>query len=132
MFSKGNAAYYIDDDGLEHSIEISVVDRYIAEGKYTVKVEGLEDHIDVPMIITQPYTVHAYIAPAGARSFPTHQDPYPVFIHVVEGIKTMEIDGEAFHIYQGETMLIDTNVPHRALNTYASIMLSIGVESAKR
>ena len=126
----GTAAYYIDEQGRDHQIPVFLIDKYIAEGKYTVKVEGLEDHYDVSHITTEPHTIHAYVAPKDAPSFPTHTDPYPVFIYCLEGVKAMEVNGFQVMINEGSVFKINTNTPHRALNTSASVMLSIGLENA--
>lgn len=128
MYHHGSAAYYIDDQGLDHPIPVEIVDRYIAEGHYTVKVEGLEGMYDISQITSKPHTVHMYVSPGGAISFPKHTDPYPVFIHVLEGVKVMEVDGEIKTIHQGDTLEIPANTPHRALNEYDSVMLSIGYD----
>lgn len=120
----GTAAKIIDEQGRDHDIELSVVDYYIAEGKYTVKVEGLESYFNEYF----PKTVHCYIAPAGAPSFESHADPYDVEIKCINGIKTMIVDGEKVLIREGERILIPANVLHKATNEYDSVMLSIGHE----
>ena len=40
----GTIAMIIDEVGRDHMIDMDLVNYYIAEGKYTVKVEGLEKH----------------------------------------------------------------------------------------
>lgn len=130
MYEKGSLAIIIDDQGLNHVIPIDMVPKYIAEGKCTVKVEGLEDHVDLPFDPGDTYTVHAYIAPEGGPSFPEHKDPYPVWIYCIEGQKDMEIRGIRITLKAGDFTMIPTNVPHRALNYKASVMLSIGLENA--
>lgn len=130
MYHLGTAAYYIDEEGRDHEIPMLLIDKYIAEGKYTVKVEGLEGHYDISHITTEPHTVHVYIAPKDAPSFPTHTDPYPVFIYCLEGVKEMEVDGSCVFINEGSVFKINANTPHRALNSSASVMLSIGLEDA--
>jgi glyoxylate utilization-related uncharacterized protein len=124
----GTLAKIIDEHGRDHEIELSTVDFYIAQQKYTVKVEGLENYFKEYL----PNTVHCYIAPAGAASFPFHRDPYDVEIYCIEGIKTMIIEGKKVTISKGESILIPANVLHRATNEYDSVMLSIGYENAAR
>jgi mannose-6-phosphate isomerase-like protein (cupin superfamily) len=118
----GTEAKIIDENGLDHSIVLSTVDFYIAEGIKTVKVEGMENYYTE----YKPHTVHMFIAPEGAPSFPEHQDPTDLIIKCIEGTKTIEVNGELFKIKQGESIHIPANVPHRATNEYASITLSIG------
>lgn len=124
FLQKGTIAKIIDEQGRDHDIDLLMVDYYIAEAKSTVKVEGLESHFKEYF----PRTVHCYIAPASAASFPEHQDPVDVEIKCLEGIKTMNIAGKDVEIPAGESVLIPANTPHRATNKYASIMLSIGYE----
>ena len=114
---------YIDEHGRDHVIDLMSVDYYIAQEKYTVKVEGLEKHFN-----KLGTTVHCYISPAGAPSFQEHQDPMEVKIKCLEGIKTMNIAGKDVEIHAGESILIPANTPHFATNKYASMMLSIGYE----
>lgn len=120
----GSCAFIIDSEGRDHYIDLSVVDYYIAEEKYTVKVEGLENYF----IEYAPKTVHCYIAPAGAPSFNIHTDPYDVEIKCIDGTKTMIINSERIEIKKGDSILIPANVPHKATNECSSTMLSIGYE----
>lgn len=124
FLQSGTIAKIIDENGLDHDIELLAVDRHIAEGKNTVKVEGLESYFTE----FHPRTVHCYIAPAGAPSFPEHQDPYDVEILCIDGIKTMIIDGKETNINKNESIVIPANVPHRATNKHDSVILSIGYE----
>lgn len=118
----GSLAMYIDEVGRDHKIDLLTVDYYIAEGRYTVKVEGLEDHFTEYL----PCTVHCYISPQHAPSFPDHQDPMNVEIKCLEGVKTLNIAGKDIELQAGETVFIPANTVHRATNKYASMMLSIG------
>lgn len=120
----GTLAKIIDEQGRDHDIELSVVDYYIAQRKYTVKVEGLENYFKE----YYPNTVHCYIAPAGAPSFKDHTDPYDVEIKCIKGTKTMIVEDKLISIKEGESFFIPANVLHRATNGYDSVMLSIGHE----
>lgn len=115
-------SFIIDDNGLDHPIDQYEVAFRVAENKYTVKIEDLEQ------ILTEffPHTVHCFIAPAGAASFDTHEDPCDVTIYCVEGVKSMIVDGVEKNIKSGEKLFIPKNTPHRATNKYKSVMLSIG------
>lgn len=120
----GTSAKYIDNQGRDHDIDVLLVDYYIAWGEYTVKVEGLENYFTEYL----PGTVHCFVSPKGAMSFPEHQDPVDLEIKCIEGIKTMEVNGEEKDILEGESLFIAANTPHRATNKHASVMLSIGYE----
>lgn len=124
FLQSGTTAKIIDENGLDHDIDLLTVDRHIAEGKYTVKVEGLENYFTE----FYPRSVHCYISPAGAPSFPDHQDPYDVTILCIDGIKTMIIADQEVVINKNESVTIPANVLHRATNKYDSVMLSIGYE----
>lgn len=119
----GSRFSYIDSEGLEHEIDKHLLDKFVAEDKYTLKVEGLEAYYTE----YSPKTVHVFIAPTNAKSFPMHKDPYDVLIVCVEGTKTFEIEGRGIvEIKKGETLLLNKNLPHRAINIEKSIILSIG------
>lgn len=124
FLQNGSVAKIIDELGRDHDIDLLTVDYYIAEGKRTVKVEGLENYFAEYL----PCTVHCYVSPAGAASFPDHQDPMDVEIKCLEGIKTLVVAGKEVELHPGESIFIPANTVHRATNKYASMMLSIGHE----
>jgi quercetin dioxygenase-like cupin family protein len=131
IIHKGSNSFFIDNDGRDHHIPLFSTSRYIAEGKFTVKIEGLEKHyksITHDLGITKKHSVHLYISPKDSKSFPTHTDPIDVFIYVIEGIKTMEVDKSIHTIKAGEYISIPAETPHRAINIHDSTMLSIGIK----
>jgi len=124
LLNKGSRAFIIDPQGRDHPVDMLAINKFLAEEKVTVKVEGME------RVFTEyaPATVHVYVSPKNAASFANHTDPYDVDIHCVQGIKTMDIDGKSHVIKAGETLRIPANTPHKATNEFNSIMLSIGYE----
>ena len=114
----------IDENGLDHSIDLNTIDYYIAQKKYTVKVEGLESFFKEYL----PNTVHCFVAPQGAASFADHTDPVDVEIKCIDGIKTLNVNGNDIVLNKGQSILIPANTIHRATNLYDSIILSIGYE----
>lgn len=120
FLKNGTIAMYIDELGRDYEIDLTTVDYYIAQEKYTVKVEGLEKHFK------EQCATHCYISPKGAPSFPLHLDPYDVTIKCIEGEKTMIIDDKKVVIKEGEEVLIPANTPHQATNESSSVILSIG------
>ena len=40
IIHKGSTSFFIDDDGRDHVIPLFSTSRYIAEGKFTVKING--------------------------------------------------------------------------------------------
>ena len=131
IIHKGSNSFFIDEDGRDHNIPLFSTSRYIAEGKFTVKIEGLEKqykNITHDLGITKKHSIHLYISPKDSKSFPTHTDPIDVFIYVIEGTKVMEVNNSIHTIKEGEYISIPAGTPHRAINNYNSTMLSIGVE----
>ena len=131
IIHKGSNSFFIDEDGRDHNIPLFSTSRYIAEGKFTVKIEGLEKqykNITHDLGITKKHSVHLYISPKDSKSFPTHTDPIDVFIYVIEGTKVMEVNNSTYTIKEGEYISIPAGTPHKAINNYNSTMLSIGVE----
>lgn len=120
--SKNYTCYMIDDDGLDHLIDQLQVSLFVAENKYTIKIEDLEK--DLPQFMST--RVHCFISPEGSQSFGEHQDPMDVTIYCVVGIKTMIVDGKEIQIKSGESYFIPANTPHEATNKYRSVILSIG------
>lgn len=111
--------------------------KYKQEG-CSIKVEGMEklfpdicakgQHYASLYKHNGPVTCFLFISPAGSSSFPMHTDPYDVIIHVCEGVKHMIVNNESIEIAAGSFVHIPANVPHVALNTHNSIILSIGLE----
>ena len=131
ILHKGSKASYIDDTGRDHIIPVFSVGRYIAEEKYVVKVEGLENcfkYVAEKLSIKDNYTIHCYVSPPLGVSFPEHSDPIDVFIYCLQGSKTMMVKEEIFIIEEGHHIFIPAGTPHRATNVDPSIMLSIGIE----
>jgi mannose-6-phosphate isomerase-like protein (cupin superfamily) len=120
FLKNGTIAMYIDESGKDYEIDLMTVDYYIAQEKYTVKVEGLEKHFK------EQYATHCYISPKGAPSFPLHLDPCDVTIKCIEGEKTMIIDDKKVVIKEGQEVMIPANTPHQATNESDSVILSIG------
>jgi len=121
FLQSGTTAMFIDHEGRDHVIDLLSVDYYIAQAKYTVKVEGLENHFN-----GLGKTVHCYIAPQNAPSFAEHTDPVDVEIKCLQGTKTLAVDGKEIVLDAGESIIIPKGTPHKATNEYASVMLSIG------
>jgi len=114
--------FRIDTDMKDYPIDVNEVNYYIAEGKQTVKIEGLEKYLTNFL----PRTVHCFIAPMGAPSFPEHTDLTDVTIYCIDGAKTIEVEGVEHTLYKGDDIFIPVGTPHRATNKYNSIMLSVG------
>ena len=131
ILHKGSKSFYIDDIGRDHEIPLLSTSRYIAEAKFTVKIEGLEDEyksITQKLGITKKHTVHLYISPQDSKSFAMHTDPIDVFIYVIENKKMMIVDNIHYVIEAGEYISIPAGTSHEAINMYDSTMLSIGIE----
>lgn len=135
---KEDLVKYIDDEGRMLPVPSFGVIRELRN--VTIKIEGMErifrsifeqckqlakenDH-------DGPVTCHLFWAKPGAVSFPTHTDPYDVFLNVISGKKLMEIGGKKIlledpnHIYR-----LKANTPHRAINIAESWMLSYGLDT---
>ena len=131
IIHKGSNSFFIDDEGRDHAIPLFSTSRYIAEGQFTVKIEGLEtqyESITHDLGIDKKHSVHLYISPKDSKSFPTHTDPIDVFIYVIEGTKVMEVNNSIHTIKEGEYIFIPAETPHRAINIHDSTMLSIGIK----
>jgi len=120
----GTVAMIIDDIGRDHIINLNMINYYIAEEKHTVKVEGLENYFTKYL----PNTVHCYVSPKNAVSFPEHVDPIDVRILCIDGTKTLKIMGKDVVLNIGESVFIPANTSHQATNLYNSTILSIGYE----
>ena len=107
--------FYIDDDARDHEITKEQAIIKIAQGKYTVKLNGLES------IYSNYKTVHAFFSPANSVSFPEHMD--------FEDLKILCVSGnKGFEVLPGESCSVPKGINHRAINELDSIILSIEVD----
>lgn len=126
----------IDPNGRQ--ILIESVSQFFSYDKCTVKIQSMEKYnrniFDYCLELKRsrnhngPVTCHAFRAYKNSVSFGLHVDPDDVFLYVVEGVKVIEIEGNATQLGVGESIFIPANTPHRALNQYDSLMLSFGLE----
>jgi mannose-6-phosphate isomerase-like protein (cupin superfamily) len=121
LLNKGKAFFYIDEEGLDYSLTREEAAYKIAEGKYTVKIEGLE------YLYPESNSVHGFISPKDAKSFPTHTDSVDLKIVCIEGTKTIEVGGTKYILNKGEYLNMKKNTKHQALNDFNSIILSVEV-----
>lgn len=126
----------VDQHGLQHWLEQpSDLYRYLTD---TIKVEGMERYspevrtlclaAGVKYHHAGPVTCHAFLAQQGSGTFDLHTDPDDVLIYVISGTKIMEISGQEIILHAGGDVFIPRGTPHRAINRYPSLMLSIGLE----
>lgn len=127
-------------DTLQHTLT-SVRDyaERSSSSKTTLKIEGMERiteklwktilsfSIEAVKSCT-PFSCHCFIAGKDSPSFDWHTDPDNVVIYVLEGTKKMYVDNEVYEVAAGDALWIPYNTRHRAVNTSASVMLSIGLE----
>lgn len=120
---KGTIFYFID--GSANCFEISKEEAIIkiAQKIDTVKINGLESLYD------DYKTVHAFYAPAGAKSFPVHVDHEDLKILCMEGTKGFEVEGKRYNLKPGEFCLIPAGIEHRAINEFDSVILSMEIDN---
>lgn len=103
----------------------------------TIKIEGMDKVFKSVYLETErikkethhngPCTAHLFWAQTGAPSFARHQDPYDIYLQWMWGTKTIEIDGGVVTLNAGNPgVWLPANVPHKAINTEESIMISYG------
>lgn len=128
----------IDEAGRQHTLNNAGEYYKHAQLKSTIKIEGIErlnktlfemvNRAARSVLHDGPVSCHCFIAKQGSPSFPEHQDPDAVMLYVIEGTKVLNAHGEQYFIRAGGIVTMAPNVPHRAENRDASVMLSIGFE----
>jgi mannose-6-phosphate isomerase-like protein (cupin superfamily) len=121
LLSAGNRFFYIDNDGRDFELTKAEAVIKVCEGFFVVKVEGLES------VHKWGKSVHAFISPAGSASFDTHIDDVNLVIASIEGTKVFEVYGETVEINETSSLYVSAGSPHRGVNRYDSITLSIEV-----
>lgn len=125
---------YIDKDGLQHYLDKceqweyqSIIARWLADDKITIKVEQMEKRYH-----WKDRTIHFFYSPAWGPTFDTHTDPVDVIIDCHDGIKHMEVNGTEHIITPGGAMLlIPAGTPHRALNYEKALIASHGINDTE-
>lgn len=118
----GTRALLVDEHGQDHDIPLDVIELYIAQGKHTVKIEGMENKLPFE---DRGKTIHVFISPMFAYAFGEHKEPYDVLLKVIQGSKTIVVDSVEQTIETDGEFLIPANTPHYATNKSDSVMLSI-------
>lgn len=98
----------------------------------TVKVQGIETYnkniVNKCYSLFQqwqrPVDCHAYWGYANNSSFDMHEDPYDVYIEIMEGNKKLNIDGDEKEYKAGEGVFIPARTLHKAYNTTDCLSLS--------
>lgn len=116
---KGSDFFYIDETGRDHKISKEEAFFKISDSKYTVKVEGVEH------LCPGSESVHCFLSPKGAASFPYHVDDVDLEILCIKGLKEFDVDGTRHSLNKWESLHIDKGVRHRGVNNHCSITLSI-------
>lgn len=119
---RGSAFFWIDNKGRDFDITKEQAVLKVLEKKFTVKVEGME-HLD-----PDSETVHMFISPKKSKSFDAHTDEVDLKILCIEGRKGFEVDGTDVVLKKDHYVLVPKGTPHRAINKYASVILSVEVK----
>lgn len=109
------------------------------QNQYSIKIEGMErinpsmwglikTFVNSHWNYELPFSCHCFVAQEGSPSFDTHTDPDGVAIYVLEGRKSMQVNGEDIVLEVGDVLWLPHDTPHRATNQHDSVMLSIGFE----
>jgi len=124
--------YYIDGAGRQIQID-NLGHLHSCYGK-TIKMEGVEKlnrkifNFCKSFKHNGPVTCHIFRSFAGSPSFPLHKDPDDVLLYMIQGNKDLYIYNNTVTIEEGKQFFITANIPHQAINTSDSLMLSIGFE----
>jgi mannose-6-phosphate isomerase-like protein (cupin superfamily) len=121
ILSHGNRFFYIDKNGNDFEITKAEAVIKVCEKLFVVKVEGLDS------MLNWGKSVHAFISPAGSSSFNTHTDDVDLVIACMEGTKVFEVYGETIELDETSSVYISAGSPHRGVNEYDSIVLSVEV-----
>ncbi len=118
---KGSTFFWIDNKGLDYEITKEEAILKVLEKKFTVKVEGME------RLEANSKTVHMFISPKKSKSFTAHTDEVDLKILCIDGRKGFEVDGTDVVLEKDHYVLVPKGTPHRAINKYDSVILSVEV-----
>ena len=123
---------YIDANGKQHYLDQKEYYVYLAEisqlliSENTIKVEQFEK-----VIGCKDRTAHVFYNKANGPSFDMHSDPIDVLIECLDGKKLMEVAGKEIVLEPNNTVYIQANTPHRALNYEKALTISYGINDTE-
>ena len=102
--------------------------------KATPKVETLKNMVEYQegavvsrTIIDKPQGTVSLFAFAEGEGLSEHTTPYDALVQVLDGEVEITIGGEAFHLDEGETIVMPADVPHalRALGRFKMLLVMV-------
>jgi quercetin dioxygenase-like cupin family protein len=103
-------------------------------GKITPKVEALKDMVEYQegavvsrTLIDKPMGTVTLFAFAEGEGLSEHTTPYDALVQVLDGEVEITIAGEAFHLDEGEMIVMPADVPHalRALGRFKMLLVMV-------
>ena len=128
-YEHGNIRAIIGRD--RHDTEISRIMTYgewVAKFEQfrTVKVEGLESNNQISKIFRHPRDIHLFVQQRNSYSFPWHTDDVDVYLHVVSGVKRVQLPTGTFTLTANTGIWIPRGVKHRVYSKKKTMALSLG------
>ncbi len=102
--------------------------------KATPKVETLKNMVEYQegavvsrTIIDKPQGTVSLFAFAEGEGLSEHTTPYDALVQVLDGEVEITIGGKAFHLDEGETIVMPADVPHalRALGRFKMLLVMV-------
>ena len=102
--------------------------------KATPKVETLKNMVEYQegtvvsrTIIDKPQGTVSLFAFTEGEGLSEHATPYDALVQVLDGEVEITIGGEAFHLEEGETIVMPADVPHalRALGRFKMLLVMV-------
>ena len=102
--------------------------------KTTPKVETLKNMVEYQKgavvsrtIIDKPQGTVSLFAFAEGEGLSEHTTPYDALVQVLDGEVEITIGGKAFHLDEGETIIMPADVPHalRALGRFKMLLVMV-------
>ncbi len=102
--------------------------------KINPKVEVLKDMVEYQegsvvsrTIIDKPQGTVTLFAFAEGEGLSEHTTPYDALVQVLDGEVEVTIGGEAFHLNEGEMIVMPANIPHalRALGRFKMLLVMV-------
>ena len=102
--------------------------------KTTPRVEAIKDMVEYQevavvsrTIIDKPQGVVTLFAFSEGEGLSEHTTPFDALVQVLEGEVEITIGGKAFHLEEGEMIMMPANVPHalRALGPFKMLLVMV-------
>ena len=79
---------------------------------FATNLQYNEDKVTASVILETPFSKEIRILMKAGQVMNKHQAPYPIIVHVLDGVIDFGVEGKTKQLSQGDAISLDAKVPH--------------------